>query len=157
MKKRSDNDNSEDIIPYKNSVAQNLGANKEIQKKIDHTFKKHSEKKFQEYDQELQEKNTYFIRSKREEVKKTDMELEKTKSENKFKYEDKEDDNYCQKCPSFKNHCPHKNPKEQIRDKYNYPIVTSSTYGWLKPFDNLNPGQHNLNSVTKTFFDKSHL
>jgi hypothetical protein len=146
----------ESIVPYKNSVNQNQGANKEMQKKIDHTFKKHSEKKFQQFNKELDEKNTYFSRSKREEVNTRDLLLEKTKTENKFKQEEKEENDYCQKCPSFKNHCPHKNPKEQIRDKYNYPIVTSSTYGWLKPYDNLG-GQHNLNSVTKTFFDKSHL
>ncbi len=156
MKNKSSNDEKE-IIPYKNSVAQNLGANKEIQKKIDHAFKKHSEKKFQQYSTHLQEKNTYFTSSKREEVNKNDLQLEITKTENKFKLEEQEDNSYCQKCPAFKNHCPHKNPKEQIKDKYNYPIVTSSTYGWLKPFDNLGGGQHNLNSVTKTFFDKSHL
>ncbi len=145
------------ITPYINSVAQNLGANKEIQKKIDHAFKKHSEKKFIKYETELQGKNTYFSKSKKEEINTADLIFENLKTENKFKHDDKEDTSYCQKCPSFKNHCPHKNPKEQIKDKYNYPIVTSSTYGWLKPYDNLTAGQHNINSVTKTFFDKSHL
>jgi hypothetical protein len=50
----------ESVIPYKNSAAQNLGANKELQKKIDHVFKRHSESQFKKLGSQLVEKNTYF-------------------------------------------------------------------------------------------------
>ena len=148
-----------EVPKYKNSVAQNQEGNKQIQKKIDGAFKKASSSSYQKYNKELTEKNSYFAKSKIPEINESDMDFQKTKTLNKFKstvIEDVNADAYCQKCPSHKNHCPHKNQKDQIKDKYSYPIVTSSAYGWLKPIDNLNEN-HNLNSVTKQFFDNSHL
>lgn len=150
----------ENIPRYKNSVSQDLESVRQIQKRIDNAFKKASTASYSKYGKELQEKNTYFARSKMPEANEKDLELMSTKMTNKFKgtitlFGDDEG-GYCQKCPSQKNHCPHKNKKEQIKDKYSYPIVSSSTYGWLPPIDNLGEN-HNLNSVTKSFFDNSHL
>ena len=88
-----------------------------------------------------------------------DQALQNLKATNKFKATNnvlEEDKDYCQKCPTQKNHCPHKNKREQIKDKFSYPILSNSTYGWLPPIDNLNENR-NLNSVTRFFFDTSHL
>ena len=147
----------DNILPYKNTSSQNLEANKEIQKKIDNAFKKASEKKYEQYENELSEKNTYFTRSKIPNVNLLDQTMQKSRIENNFKLSDnQEDKGYCQKCPTYKQHCPHKYPKEQLKEKFNFPIVTNSTYGWLKPYDNLG-GKYNITSVTKSFYDKSHL
>jgi hypothetical protein len=155
MKEEFDRDS---VIPYKNSVAQNLEANKQIQKKIDVAFAKGSKVQFQKFGTELKEKNSYFSRSKIPEVNSMDQELKATSMTNKFKSAglNDEEDGYCQKCPTLKNHCPHKNKKEVIKEKYSYPILSNGTYGWLAPIDNLN-SNHNLNSVTKGFYDSSHL
>ena len=52
--------------------------------------------------------------------------------------------------------CPHKNIKTQIKDKYEYPIVSSAVYGWGEFYDNLGEN-HNVNSVTRSFYDSTHL
>jgi hypothetical protein len=148
----------ENVPRYKPSPSQNLESDRQIQKKIDMAFSKSSKAQYTKLENELLEKNTYFAKSKIPEINEKDQEFQKTKTTNKFKstnpFEIEED--YCQKCPSQKNHCPHKNKKEQIKDKYSYPILTSSTYGWMEPVDNLRQN-HNINSVTRSFFDHSHL
>lgn len=150
----------ENIPRYKPSVSQKLEADRQIQKKIDQAFKNNSQMLYQRYEKEMTEKNTYFAKSKISEINEKDIQMQTTKMTNKFKGSisqfGEDEDSYCQKCPSQKNHCPHKNKKEQIKDKYSYPILTSSAYGWLPPIDNLS-GKHNLNSVTRSFFDHSHL
>ena len=137
-----------------------LEMNKQIQKKIDVTANKASSSSFQKYEKELNEKNNYFARSKIPEVNERDSQAMNNKMNSKFKsnhvFENDEDDTYCQKCPSMKNHCPHKNKKEQIKDKYSYPIVTNSTYGWLPAYDNLGDN-HNLDSTTRSFYNQGHL
>jgi hypothetical protein len=146
----------ESVIPYKNSAAQNQGANKELQKKIDHVFKKHSESQFRKLGSQLLEKNTYFTVSKIPFENKSDLEKQIKQVQDKFLSADNEEDTYCQKCPSRRIYCPHKNPRPNIKDKYCYPIQSSSTYGWLNPYDNLLKN-YNLNSSTKGFYDHSHL
>jgi hypothetical protein len=146
----------ENVIPYKNSAAQNLGANKEIQKRIDNTFKKHSESQFKKLGSQLVEKNTYFTASKIPSENKADQERQRKTVQDKFIQRDTNDDEYCQKCPSRKVYCPHREPRPQIKDKFCYPIQSSSTYGWLVPYDNLLKN-YNLNQNTKYFYDHSHL
>ena len=63
---------------------------------------------------------------------------------------------YCQKCPALKNRCTHKVEKEVLKEKYTYPITSSSTYGWLEPYDNLDI-DNKLKSNIQAFYDKSHL
>jgi hypothetical protein len=150
-----------DSIPkYKNTVSQNLEAIRQIQKKVDQAFSKSSATQFNKYDQELKEKNSYFAKSKIPDINKQDQAEQNLKITNKFKgltnLLNEEENDYCQKCPSLKNHCPHKNKKEQIKDKYTYPILSNSTYGWLPPVDDLKEN-HNIKSVTKSFYDNSHL
>ena len=148
----------ENVPKYKNSDVQNYEATKQIQKKINQAFSKASKELYIKYNDDLDKKNNYFAKSKITEINEKDTELQVSKISNKFKSlkSDENEDYYCQKCPSQKNHCPHKNKKEQLKDKYSYPIQSNSVYGWLPPIDNLN-GNHNLNSVTRTFFDNSHL
>ncbi len=134
--------------------------NKQIQKKIDMAASKASSSSFQKYEKELSDKNNYFAISKMPEVNERDTQLMNSKMNSKFKsnatYENDENNTYCQKCPSTKNYCPHKNKKEQIKDKYSYPIVTNATYGWLPSYDNLGDN-HNLDSTTKSFYNQGHL
>ncbi len=149
----------ETVIKYKNSVSQNLFADREIQKKIDHAANRGSQLKFKKYADELIGKNTYFSRTKRDDVRLEDEDFMQTNLMNSYKANFKsanDDDGYCQKCPVLKNHCPHKNKRGQMKDKYSYPIVSNSTYGWLPPVDVFRHS-NNLNSNTKSFFDHSHL
>jgi hypothetical protein len=146
----------ENIPRYKNTVSQNLDFNKQIQKKIDAAFSKASNEKFIKLEKELQEKNTYFAKSKIPEVNDNDIKTQTMKSSSAIRNPLNEVNDYCQKCPSLKNHCPHKNPKHQIKDKYSYPILTSSVYGWMPPVDKFQEN-HNIRSATKDFNDHSHL
>lgn len=150
----------ENIPRYKNTASQNLESEKQLEKKTSAVFAKSSNKQFQKYQNELQEKNTYFSKSKMPNINETDLIQQDLKQLDKYKktnaLDDKELD-FCQKCPTNKTHCPHKNKKEQIKDKYSYPIVSSSVYGWLPQIDNLLGNNHNLNSVTRGFYDSSHL
>jgi len=150
----------ESIPKYKNTVSQNLEASRQIQKRVDEAFAKSSKNQFVKYSKELYEKNSYFAKSKIPEVNEQDQMIQNLKITNKFKSVinplEEQDEGYCQKCPSLRNHCPHKNKKEQIKDKYSYPILSNSTYGWFDPIDNLKEN-HNIKAVTKTFFDSSHL
>lgn len=66
------------------------------------------------------------------------------------------DDSYCQKCPTMKNKCPHKNERKLIKDNFSYPLTTSSAYGWLEPIDTISPN-YNIKSYIQGFYDKSHL
>jgi len=70
--------------------------------------------------------------------------------------ENKQVNDYCMKCASNKNFCPHKTVRENLKEKHSYPIVTSAAYGWLPPIDNFSQ-KNNINSVTKSFYDNSHL
>lgn len=149
----------ENVPKYKNTVSQNLEAIRQIQKKIDNAFSNASNSQFRKYDKELTEKNTYFAKSKIAEINEKDQNIQNLKASNKFKNTDnnlQQEADYCQKCPTQRNHCPHKNKKEQIKDKFSYPILSNATYGWLPPIDNLNDNK-NLNSVTRFFYDNSHL
>jgi hypothetical protein len=146
----------ENIPKYSNTVSQNLEFNKQIQKKIDSAFSKASNEKFVKLDKELQEKNTYFAKSKIPEVNERDLKIQTMKSSSAIRNVSKEVNDYCQKCPSLKNHCPHKNKKEQVKDKYSYPILTSSVYGWMPAVDHFQ-ANHNIRSATKDFYDPSHL
>ena len=146
----------EKVPKYKNTVSQNSEFQRETQKRIDQASSKSSKEKFTKLCHELTEKNTYFAKSKIPEVNEVDLYTKSLKSSGKFRYTKQEQDDYCQKCPSLKNHCPHKNQKEQIKDKYSYPILSNSVYGWFPPVDNLQE-KHNVKSVTKDFYDHSHL
>jgi hypothetical protein len=162
--KRDDDEEVEEEKPVKvKNFSQELEGQRQLQKKIDLAFRKASQNSYKKYEKELKEKNTYFSKNKLPDENQKDLTMQETKMKNKFKstleYTEKEKDAetyYCQKCPSGKNHCPHKIKKEQVKDKYPYPIVSSSAYGWLPPIDNM-VADHNLNSVTRTFFDHSHL
>ena len=70
--------------------------------------------------------------------------------------DDNDDDHYCIYCTSKTTPCPHRREREVIKEKFEYPIKSSSVYGWFKPYDNLGEN-HNKNSVTKSFYDHSHL
>lgn len=133
--------------------------NKQIQRKIDGASAKASSSSFQKFESELKEKNNYFSRSKITDMNDKDTQEMTYKINSKFKTNipsNGEDDSYCQKCPSMKNHCPHKNKKDLIKDKFSYPILSNSTYGWLAPYDNLGEN-NNLDSTTKSFYNEGHL
>ena len=70
--------------------------------------------------------------------------------------DDNDDNYYCIYCTSKTTPCPHRREREVIKEKFEYPIKSSSVYGWFKPYDNLGEN-HNKNSVTKSFYDHSHL
>jgi hypothetical protein len=149
----------EKVIPYKNSATQILEGNKQIQKKIDVAFKKASQAKLEKFEEELKNKNTYFSRSKIQDVNEKDIKEQNETIMNKFKETGLDDNNdtYCQKCSNHRNFCPHKHKKDyNAKEKYTYPITTNNGYGWLPPIDNLNVNR-NLTSVTKSFYDHSHL
>ena len=134
-----------------------LEMNKQIQRKIDGASSKASSSSFQKFENELKEKNNYFSRSKITDVNEKDTQEMTNKVNSKFKTNiADEEDSYCQKCPSMKNYCPHKNKKDLIKDKFSYPILSNSAYGWLAPYDNLGDN-HNLDSTTKSFFNEGHL
>ena len=70
--------------------------------------------------------------------------------------DDNDDNYYCIYCTSKETPCFHRRERENIKEKFEYPIKSSSVYGWFKPYDNLGEN-HNKNSVTKSFYDHSHL
>ena len=156
----SKGEGGEDERPrIKNTPAQDLEANRQIQRKIDVSFQKVSESSFKKYAQDLQNKNTYFTTSKYPEVNKRDLANDRQATMEKFsgKIDYHQDEGYyCPKCTSKSYPCIHIKEKEQIKDKYEYPITSSSVYGWFKPYDNLGDN-HNLNSATASFYDSSHL
>ena len=147
----------ESIKPYKNSAAQNLSAHKQIQKKVYDTGVKPNKDKMQKIGEDINKKNSYFNNSKIPEVNVIDLinsELEALGSIRQKSIVSSL--GYCQKCPALKNKCQHKSEKEDLKDKYTYPVTTSSGYGWLKPYDNLND-DYKLKSNIQNFYDKSHL
>ena len=77
-------DGEEEVPKYKNSVSQNLEAAKQIQHKIDLSFRKISKTSFDKYAQELQQKNTYFNNTKIPEVNSKDLANDKLNSIKKF-------------------------------------------------------------------------
>jgi hypothetical protein len=146
------------VIPYKNDPSQNLACFKELQKKEDQTVEKQNLETRRKYKDLMTYKNSYFYRSKIQTVREKEDEDEKQNIRDKFKVSEniRVTNNYCNKCSSNKNFCLHRNAKEILKEKYTYPIVSNSTYGWLPPIDNYSQ-RNNLNSVTKQFFDNSHL
>ena len=111
-----DDGEEEEIPRYKNSVAQNLEAAKQIQHKIDISFRKISKNSFDKYAHELEGKNTYFTNTKIPEVNSKDLADDKLNSIKKFSgaITKEEDDYYCPKCTSKTNPCPHKKQKIRI-------------------------------------------
>ena len=148
-----------EIIRYKNGAAQNLGANKEIQKTEDMFNMKRSQKAFEKYGNRLNEKNTYFGKSKIPSVYEDDLRKDnETTSKNINTGKTLEVDlTFCQKCPVFKNNCKHIRERQQLKDKFSYPITTYSGIGWLEPLEGKFQPKYTLNSETKAFYDTSHL
>ena len=152
-------DDEEEVPKYKNSPAQELESWKQIQHKIDVSFHKTAEKEFEEYAQRLQEKNTYFNNTKHPEINSKDIADDKMRTIKKFSGEisnEFEENDYCIYCTSRITPCPHRRKRENLNEKYEYPITSSSVYGWFKPYDNMQEN-HNKNSVTREFFDQTHL
>lgn len=148
-----------EIIKYKNNPSQNLESWRELQRKEDKTFNIQARDSRMKLAGELNLKNSYFHQSKRPDVKKLDQEKYMKKIEEKAKGRAEIIENYndfCMKCASNKNFCPHRSIREDPKEKLTYPILTNSVYGWLPPIDNFSQ-KNNLNSVTKSFFDSSHL
>lgn len=129
---------------------------KEVQKREEFFFMKNSKVNFIKLEKDLVNKNSYFNKAKVESVNAFDLMVQKENDIKKLKEVSKIDKSYCQKCPIYKNHCPHKNSREYIKDKYSYPITSSSTYGWLPEFDKFKEN-YNLKQATKNFYDSTHL
>lgn len=145
------------IKPYKNSQNQMLLAHKQIQNKISKEAIKTNKEKIEKLSNKLESKNTYFSQSKIPEINSKDLEkMEKESLRLQRASGLDKDDSYCQKCPTMKNKCIHKTQRVPIKDKFSYPITTSSAYGWLDPIDNLSDN-HNIKSYIQGFYDKSHL
>ena len=127
----------EEVPKYKNSPAQELESWKQIQHKIDVSFHKTAEKEFEAYAQRLQEKNTYFNNTKHPEINSKDIADDKMRTIKKFSGEinnEYQENDYCIYCTSRITPCP----------------------GWFKPYDNLQEN-FNKNSVTREFYDQTHL
>ena len=147
----------ENIKPYKNAPSQILESHKQVQKKVYESSLKHNKAKFDKIGDDLYKKNTYFNNSKIPEKNSIDIINNDLSAMNSLrKIETQSTEEICQKCPALKNRCTHKIQKENLKDKYTYPITTSSTYGWLEPYDNLD-ADNKLKSTIKEFYDKSHL
>ena len=158
MSKNKDGE-EEEIKKYKNSPAQDLESWKQIQHKIDVSFHKTAEKEFDTYAQKLQEKNTYFNNTKFPEVNSRDIADDKMKSIKKYSGQitsDYDENNYCIYCTSRTTPCPHRRKRENLNEKYEYPITSSSVYGWFKTYDNMQEN-FNKNSATREFYDSTHL
>lgn len=148
-----------EIIKYKNNPSQNLECWKECQKIEDKFFQIQGKESRMKLSGEINSKNTFFHQTKKADVKVKDQEIQRKRQEERSKgivEENKQLNDYCMKCASNKNFCPHKTVRENLKDKHSYPIVTSAAYGWLPPIDNFSQ-KNNINSVTKSFFDNSHL
>ena len=148
-----------EIIKYKNTPSQNLHSWRELQSKEDKFFKANAKDSQMKLSNQLFSKNSYFHQSKKPDVKILDEEISRKRQEEKNKgivEENKALNDFCMKCASNKNCCPHRTIRENLKDKHSYPILTNSAYGWLPPIDNFSQ-KNNLNSVTKQFFDSSHL
>jgi hypothetical protein len=146
----------ESIKPYKNSAAQNLQAHKQIQKKVWDTGMKLNKEKMEKIGDDLFKKNTYFNNSKIPDNNQMDLINSELEALSNIRQKSELNEGYCQKCPALKNKCAHKTVKENLKDKYTYPVTTSSSYGWLKPYDNLDADKK-LTSQIQNFYDKSHL
>lgn len=149
-------DEDEEIPKYVPGASQVLNSLKELQRKEEYFFMKASQKRFIELEKKLKEKNTYFGKAKIPDVYEYDLQKQREKDLAKIRNPHTIEKEYCQKCPVYKNHCPHKNPKTQIRDKYSYPLISSSTYGWLPEYD-LFKSNFRKNNATKDFYSSSHL
>ena len=120
----------------KNTPAQDLEAARQLQKKIDLSFQKVSESSFKKYEQELQNKNTYWTTTKYPDVNSKDLSEDQKKTIAKFS--GKLDKNmvegyYCPKCTSKSYPCYHDHETPQIKEKFhnltsisNYINVTST-------------------------------
>lgn len=149
-------DEEDEIPKYVMGPSQKLNGLKELQRKEEYFFMKNSKKTFIELEKELQDKNSYLGKTKITSVYKEDMEKQKQKDLEKIRNSNNKDTGYCQKCPVYRNNCPHKNQREQFKDKYSYPITSSSTYGWLPESDNFK-SNYRLNQATKEFYNCTHL
>ena len=137
----------EEVPKYKNSPAQELESWKQIQHKIDVSFHKTAEKEFETYAQRLQEKNTYFNNTKHPEINSKDIADDKMKTIKKFSGEisnEYEENDYCIYCTSRITPCPHRRKRENLNEKYEYPITSSSVYGWFKPYDNMRENHNKM-------------
>ena len=151
----SDDDEPE-IIPYTYNPSQKLESFKQLQKKEEFYFMKNSKNKFIELENSLNEKNSYFAKAKVPEINAYDQLVQKEEEYRKFKDTKKIDLDFCKKCPVFKNHCPHKKQSSLIKEKFPFPITTSSAYGWLPEYDRFKEN-FKLNKATKDFYNSSHL
>lgn len=149
-------DDEEEIKKYVRGPSQILNSLKELQRKEEYFFMRNSKKTFIELEKELKSKNTYFGKTKIPEVYKHDCEVQDRKDIEKLRNKKELNQDFCKKCPVFKNHCPHVNPRTQIKDKYHYPLTTYSGYGWLPEFDNFKEN-YRLNQTTKDFYSTTHL
>lgn len=151
-------DDEPEIKPYKNGPAQDLECWRQIQKKIDSTFKGIEDAKCEKHAQRLQDKNTYFNNTKKPEVNSKDISDDKMRTIKKFSgaITEEKEGTYCIYCTSRITPCPHQLKRENLKEKYDYPITSSSTYGWFAPYDNLMEN-FNRNSTTKEFYDQNHL
>ena len=139
-----------EIKKYVNSPSQVLEGWKQIQHKNDKSFRKTAQKEFEIYAQKLQEKNSYFNNSKYPETNSKDLANDKMNTIKKFSGEIKnefDETDYCIFCTSRTTPCPHRRKRENLNEKYIYPITSSSVYGWFKPYDNM---QENFNRNSST-------
>lgn len=148
-----------EIIKYKNGPTQNLGVNKELQKIEDMFNWKQSQKSFDQIGDKINGKNSYFGKSKIPTIHEADVRNDQERTMKCIntgqileieKY-------FCQKCPVFKNNCKHIRERQQLKDKYSYPITTYSALGWLEPIEGKFQPKYSLNAETKHFYDTSHL
>ncbi len=149
-------DDDEEVIKYVNAPSQVLNSLKELQRREEYFFMKNSKKKFIELEKQLQDKNTYFGKTKIPEIYEDDLNKQRRLDLERIRNPGNNNTNYCQKCPVFKNYCPHKNVRPQIKEKYSYPLTTSSGYGWMPEFDRFKDN-FRTNQVTKDFYSSHHL
>ena len=136
--------------------AQILNGWKEVQKREEFFYIQNAKKKFIELEKKIEDKNTYLGQTKIPEVNAYDLLLQKEADLRKMREIKKVDTEFCKKCPAFKNHCPHKQVRPLIKEKYSYPIISSSTYGWLPDLDKFKEN-YKINKATKNFYDTTHL
>ena len=148
------------VVRYTNSVNQNFATDKIVQKNDNKYNLKMSAKKIESLKPQLQEKNTYFARSKKEHVNKADLEKKaKEEREKLMKITEVDmwaEDTFDKKAPYDRSFNPLSKDREVIKKKYDYPITSSSVIGWLAPIDDLDTS-NNINSATRHFYDQGHI
>lgn len=149
-------DDEPEIIPYKTNPSQKLESFKQLQKKEEYFFVKNAKSNFIKLEKNLNEKNSYFSKTKVPEIDVYDQLVQKQEEYKKIKESNNNISDFCQKCPVYKINCPHKLKCNIIKDKYPFPITTSSAYGWLPDYD-IYKQNFKLNKATKDFYNNSHL